>query len=110
MFTNRCRVAASAIAPLSYICLVSGMVPLGALLNLVGQALIVPFAVKNRAWDMVALTVFFTAVNTLTLVPHAIRMTQLQDLPAAARMEGVNLLEESNDLPQPRRRSHQGSR
>ena len=70
MFSSRCRVAASAIAPLSYICLVSGLVPAGALLNLVGQALIVPFALKNRAWDMIALTVFFTVVNTIALAPH----------------------------------------
>ena len=71
MFTNRCRVAASAIAPLSYICLVSGLVPAGAFLNLLGQALIIPFALKNRAWDMIALTVFFTIVNTIALAPHA---------------------------------------
>lgn len=70
MFSSRCRMAASAIAPLSYICLVSGLVPAGALLNLVGQALVVPFALKNRAWDMIALTVFFTAVNTIALAPH----------------------------------------
>lgn len=70
MLSSRCRVAASAIAPVSYICLVSGLVPAGALLNLVGQALIVPFALKNRAWDMIALTVFFTVVNTIALAPH----------------------------------------
>ena len=62
--------AASAIAPVSYICLVSGLIPAGALLNLIGQALIVPFALKSRAWDMIALTVFFTAVNTIALAPH----------------------------------------
>ena len=70
MFASRCRVAASAIAPLSYICLVSGLVPLGAALNLVGQVLITPFALKSRAWDMIALSVFFTVVNTIALAPH----------------------------------------
>ena len=70
MFANRCRVAASALAPLSYICLVSGLVPFGAALNLVGQALITPFALKNRAWDMIALSVFFTAVNVIAIAPH----------------------------------------
>jgi hypothetical protein len=62
--------AASAIAPLSYICLVSGLVAIGASLNLVGQVLITPFALKNKAWDMIVLSVFFGAVNTITLAPH----------------------------------------
>lgn len=68
--------AASAIAPLSYICLVSGLVPMGAALNLVGQALITPFALKNKAWDMVALSVFFTAVNAIALAPHAAKLAR----------------------------------
>lgn len=74
MFSNRCRLAASAIAPISYIALVSGLVPLGSALNLVGQVLIFPFALKHRAWDMIALTVFFTGVNSLTLAPYAAKL------------------------------------
>ena len=70
MFASRCRVAASAIAPLSYICLVSGLVPVGAALNLVGQVLITPFALKNRAWDMIALSAVFAVINTQTLITH----------------------------------------
>ena len=85
MFTSRCRMAASAIAPLSYICLVSGLVAPGALLNLIGQALITPFALKNRAWDMIALSVFFAAVNTIALAPHAAKLTR----PSAAATSPV---------------------
>lgn len=70
MLANRCRVAASAIAPLSYICLVTGLVPAGALLNLVGQVLITPFALKSRAWDMIILSVFFGTVNMVALAPY----------------------------------------
>jgi len=62
--------AASAIAPISYICLVSGLVAVGASLNLVGQFLITPFALKNKAWDMVVLSVFFGTVNLIALAPH----------------------------------------
>ena len=82
MFASRCRVAASAIAPLSYICLVSGLVAPGAILNLVGQVLITPFALKNRAWDMIALSVFFTTVNTIALAPHVAEAAS--SIPAAA--------------------------
>ena len=67
----RMRIGASVVAPISYVCLVSGLVPVGACLNLLGQALITPFAVKNRAWDMVALSIFFTAVNLTAVAPHA---------------------------------------
>ena len=67
----RMRIGASVVAPISYVCLVSGLVPVGACLNLIGQALITPFAVKNRAWDMVALSIFFTAVNLTAVAPHA---------------------------------------
>ena len=89
MFTSRCRVAASAIAPLSYICLVSGLVPAGALLNLVGQVLIVPFALKNRAWDMIALTVFFTVVNTIALAPHVSKAAH-SAIAAASNLERLD--------------------
>ena len=68
----RMRIGASVLAPISYVCLVSGLVPVGAVLNLFGQALITPFAVKNRAWDMVALSIFFTAVNLTAVAPHAV--------------------------------------
>ena len=89
MFASRCRVAASAIAPLSYICLVSGLVAPGAFLNLLGQALITPFALKNRAWDMIALSVFFTAVNTIALAPHVAEAAS--SIPAAAsHLERLN--------------------
>jgi hypothetical protein len=67
----RMRIGASVLAPISYVCLVSGLVAPGACLNLLGQALITPFAVKNRAWDMVALSFFFTAVNLTAVAPHA---------------------------------------
>lgn len=67
----RMRIGASVLAPISYVCLVSGLVPVGAVLNLFGQALITPFAVKSRAWDMVALSIFFTAVNLTAVAPHA---------------------------------------
>ena len=93
--------AASAIAPISYIALVSGLVPLGSALNLVGQALIVPFAVKNRAWDMIALSVFFTTINIVALAPHAAKLARPpaaasssvervgRSVPAATKLAGV---------------------
>ena len=101
MFSNRCRLAASAIAPISYIALVSGLVPLGSALNLIGQALIFPFALKHRAWDMIALTVFFAGVNAVALAPHAAKLASpaspapgaversYRSVPAAAELAGV---------------------
>jgi len=89
MLSNRCRVAASAIAPVSYICLVSGLVPLGAALNLAGQVLITPFALKNRAWDMVALSVFFSAVNLFALAPHVAKINR-SSAAISSRVERVN--------------------
>ena len=93
--------AASAIAPISYIALVSGLVPLGSALNLVGQTLIVPFAVKSRAWDMIALSIFFTTINVVALAPHAAKLASpaspapgaversYRSVPAAAELAGV---------------------
>lgn len=83
--------AASAIAPISYIALVSGLVPLGASLNLVGQVLITPFALKNRAWDMVALSVFFGTVNLIAIAPHAAKLAR----PAAAASSRVERISRS---------------
>jgi len=89
MLANRCRVAASAIAPVSYICLASGLVPAGAALNLVGQFLITPFALKNRAWDMIVLSVFFGTVNTIALAPHVAKAFS-PDAAAPSHLERVD--------------------
>ena len=91
MSPNRCRLAASALAPISYISLVSGMVATGASLNLVGQILIIPFALKHRAWDMIALSVFFTTVNVIALAPHAAKLAR----PAAAASSRVERVSRS---------------
>jgi len=90
MSPERCRLAASAIAPVSYIALVSGLVSIGASLNLVGQILIVPFALKHRAWDLIALSVFFTAVNLVALAPG--NVLPFQQEPGS--LNSVNLSEE----------------
>jgi len=89
MSPERCRLAASAIAPVSYIALVSGLVSIGASLNLVGQILIIPFALKHRAWDMVALSVFFTTVNVIALTPHAAKLAR-PTAAASSRVERVS--------------------
>ena len=89
MSPERCRLVASAIAPISYISLVSGLVSIGASLNLVGQILIIPFALKHRAWDLIALSVFFSAVNAITLAPHAAKLAR-PTAAASSRVERVN--------------------
>lgn len=89
MSPNRCRLAASALAPISYISLVSGLVAVGAGLNLVGQILIVPFALKHRAWDMIALSVFFSTVNVVVLAPHVAELARTSAA-ASSRVEWVN--------------------
>jgi len=89
MLANRCRVAASAIAPVSYICLVSGLVAPGAALNLLGQFLITPFALKNKAWDMIVLSVFFGTVNAIALAPHVTKAFS-PDAAAPSHLERVD--------------------
>ena len=89
MSPNRCRLAASALAPISYISLVSGLVAIGASLNLVGQILIIPFALKHRAWDMIVLSVFFSAVNVIALAPHAAKLAR-PSAAASSRVERVS--------------------
>ena len=57
------RVAASVLSVVSYVALTRSQVHTGASLNLVSQALIVPFAAERRAWDMVGLSALFGGIN-----------------------------------------------
>jgi len=67
------------------------MVATGASLNLVGQILLIPFALKHRAWDMIVLSVFFSTVNVIALAPHAAKLAR----PSAAASSRVERADRS---------------
>jgi len=64
---TRFRMLASALSVVSYVLMTAKHIPAGASLNLVCQILLVPFAVENRAWDMVGLSGLFGAINVHVL-------------------------------------------
>jgi len=71
------RIASSVLAPIGYLLLLSGSVAAGAALNLAGQILLAPFAFKNKAWDLLALVVFFSTANLMAIAP-AVQSIQTQ--------------------------------
>jgi len=60
---ERARLAASLFSIISYILLIQGTVGWGVVLNLICQILIVPFALKHKAYDMVSLSAFFGGID-----------------------------------------------
>lgn len=51
----------------AYPALTTGRITLGVLLNLLGQLLLLPFGVKTRSWDLLALGAFFISINLKVL-------------------------------------------
>ena len=61
---------ATSLSVVSYILLTSGLTVPGVVVNLMVQLLFIPFAVQNKAWDMIALSIVFAVINLQTLITH----------------------------------------
>ena len=61
---------ATSLSVVSYILLTSGVTVPGVIVNLTVQLLFIPFAVQNKAWDMIALSIVFSVINLQTLLTH----------------------------------------
>ena len=64
------RYMATSLSVVSYILLTSGFTVPGVIVNLSVQLLFIPFAIQNKAWDMIALSAVFAVINTQTLISH----------------------------------------
>ena len=64
------RIMATSLSVVSYILLTSGLTVPGVVVNLTVQLLFIPFAVQNKAWDMIALSIVFSVINLQTLLTH----------------------------------------
>lgn len=64
------RIMATSLSVVSYILLTSGLTVPGVTVNLMVQLLFIPFAVQNKAWDMIALSIVFAVINLQTLLTH----------------------------------------
>lgn len=64
------RIVATSLSVVSYILLTSGLTVPGVIVNLMVQLLFIPFAVQNKAWDMIALSIVFAVINLQTLITH----------------------------------------
>lgn len=62
------RIAGAVLGIVSYILLVNKARALGVSTNLVQQALLTPWSIRNKVWDGVAVGSFFSAVNVHALV------------------------------------------
>ena len=63
MNANRFRVLASCLSVVSYLLMVQKHIIPGVAINLACQALLVPFALKQKAFDMVGLSALFVGIN-----------------------------------------------
>jgi hypothetical protein len=63
MNANRFRMLASCLSVVSYLLMVQKHTTPGIVLNLICQVLLVPFAVKQKAFDMVGLSALFSGIN-----------------------------------------------
>ena len=68
MIQNYFRMVASILSVASYLSMIQGHTTIGVSINLLCQVLIVPFAVKARAYDMVGLSALFGGINIHALV------------------------------------------
>ncbi len=62
------RYIASVLSVVSYLLLVIDHRPVGVTLNLLSQGLLVPFAYKVRAWDMIGLSGIFGGISLHYLI------------------------------------------
>lgn len=68
MITTYFRVIASLLSVTSYLLLTNEAIIAGVVINLFCQILLVPFAVKHRAYDMVSLSALFGGIDIHILV------------------------------------------
>ena len=72
MITTYFRVVASVLSVTSYLLLTNEAVIAGVVINLFCQVLLVPFAVKHRAYDMVGLSALFGGIDLHILILAAL--------------------------------------
>jgi len=63
MIQNYFRMMASTLSVMSYLLMTNKQVVPGVALNLLCQALLVPFAIKHKAYDMVGLSALFGGID-----------------------------------------------
>ena len=61
------RCFASALALIAYGLLTHGMTTAGIVVALVGQCAFIPWSIRNKVWDMVALDAFYIAIGVSRL-------------------------------------------
>ncbi len=72
MVANYFRILASSLSVVSYLLMTNQMVVPGAALNLLCQVLLVPFALKARAYDFVGLSALFGGIDIHILIQAAL--------------------------------------
>ena len=72
MITTYFRVVASVLSVASYLLLTNEAVIAGVVINLFCQVLLVPFAVKHHAYDMVGLSALFGGIDIHILIQAAL--------------------------------------
>lgn len=72
MIANYFRILASSLSVVSYLLMTNRMVIPGVALNLLCQILLVPFAIKARAYDMCGLSALFGGVDIHILIQAAL--------------------------------------
>lgn len=68
MIQNYFRMMASTLSVASYLLMINGHTTIGVAINLACQLLLVPFAIKHKAYDMVGLSALFGGVDIHVLV------------------------------------------
>lgn len=71
MIATYFRLMASTLSVVSYLLMTNRQVVPGVALNLLCQLLLIPFAIKHKAWDMVGLSALFGGVDIHILVQAA---------------------------------------
>lgn len=62
------RIVGSACLCAAYFLITSGYVVCGVILNSLAQILLAPFAIEHKAWDLMALSLFFLTCNLRVLL------------------------------------------
>ena len=66
------RMGASALALVAYGLLTHGITTAGVLVALVGQVSFIPWSIRNKVWDMVALDAFYISIGLAKLIHGAV--------------------------------------
>ena len=72
MISTYFRVFASLLSVVSYLLMTNKVVLAGVGLNLLCQALLIPFAIKHKAYDMIGLSALFGGIDIHILILAAI--------------------------------------